>query len=329
MSNLDKHSDEEQAQPSTDFGSALRQARERQKYSMEDVAELLKVPVQVIESIESSEIEKLPPATFTRGYLRAYARFVEIKHADTLAAYDRAVPQDIKLSPRSKLPGEPSSQSPLIKSVTYLLVFILLAGLGFAGYQYYTEKAGQMQAGVDKRSEKHAREVSSLDEPKLKPLPVKQMAEMSSDGELLLNKDYKTVDVNKPSETTVMATDQQQAIADKREDNTNEQDIAAGNNATVSAPGFSRLSLLATKGAWCEIRDARGKRLHYDMIPKGKWFSVEGKPPFKISLGNARSTTVKIDEMDVDMSAFIKPNNIAQFKVSTVEQGGRKQVDIR
>ncbi|HHO58969.1 MAG TPA: helix-turn-helix domain-containing protein, partial [Thiotrichales bacterium] len=134
-----------------EFGQPLRKAREAQKYSVDEIADVLKVPVQVIESIEVSAFEQLPPATFTRGYLRAYARYVEIADTEVLAAYERAMPQKEHLKPRSSLPGEPSSQSPMIKTVTIVLVVFGVLALIYGGYQYYNEKASSMKADMQTR----------------------------------------------------------------------------------------------------------------------------------------------------------------------------------
>ncbi len=331
MSHLDNSETIEE--PNIDFGSALRKAREMHQLSIDEVSELLKVPPRTIEAIENCKVDELPPPTFTRGYLRAYARAVEIRPENTIAAYDRAVPQNVHLNPRSNLPGETNSQSPMIRTVTYLLVVVGVMALGYGGYQYYTDKADEMKAGIQLRSDKQASQVGSLDTPVMKALPIRQNAEITADGELRINDDYTVVDLG---EKTVQAQTSPVTGADEAPSPASDEYVDKNPDLTAVViekealpAGMSRLRLLASKGAWCEIRNASGKRLHYDMIPKGKWFEVTGEAPFSLSLGNARSTTIKIDGLDVDMSAHIKPNNIAQFKVSVIEKNGKQVVDVR
>ena len=115
----------------TDFGSVLEVARKSQNYSIDDVCEQLKIPANTIRAIESNDLSALPPATFTQGYIRTYARFLEIPEEKVLDIYNQAVPHDLaaKLKPRSNLAAEASSQSFLMKAVTLLLIAAVIAGI--------------------------------------------------------------------------------------------------------------------------------------------------------------------------------------------------------
>lgn len=43
---------------------------------------------------------------------------------------------------------------------------------------------------------------------------------------------------------------------------------------------------------------------------------LSGKAPFDVFLGNALRVNIAINDIDVDMSDYIRANNIAHFKVS-------------
>ena len=324
MSNSDNN---EEVTQSSEFGLPLRKARESEKYSVEEIADILKVPVQVIHAIEASELEQLPPATFTRGYLRAYARYVEIADTDVLAAYERAVPQKEHLKPRSSLPGEPSSQSPLIKTVTMIVIAFVVLALIYTGYQYYNEKASSMKASMQSRVDQHAGEVSSLDAPKTLPA-VEQKARLNDEGELVLDiKPRVTESAIEPSSTALPV--EEKTTTTSGAEVTNKTETRTKTNNTTKTPAdksLDSIALRAKKGAWVEIRDASDKRLHYNMIPKGKWVSFKGQAPFEVSMGNARSTSLKVNGLAIDVSDYIRPNNIAQFRVSTTERDGQQVV---
>ena len=87
-------SDSELIEAKVDFGSILAAARQTKNYSVDDVSEHLKIPHQVIAAIESNNMEALPPVIFTQGYIRAYAKFLEIPEENVLAVYSRAMPQE-------------------------------------------------------------------------------------------------------------------------------------------------------------------------------------------------------------------------------------------
>jgi cytoskeleton protein RodZ len=54
----------------------LRRARERLGLSLRDISDRTKIRTSILGSIERNEIDRLPPAIFTRAFVRAYAREV-------------------------------------------------------------------------------------------------------------------------------------------------------------------------------------------------------------------------------------------------------------
>ncbi|MCG7587668.1 helix-turn-helix domain-containing protein, partial [Photobacterium sp. OFAV2-7] len=70
-------------------GDMLRQAREQLGYSQKDIANRLRLRLSVINDIEDNNFEQSQLATFTRGYVRSYAKFVGLDEADVLAKLDQ------------------------------------------------------------------------------------------------------------------------------------------------------------------------------------------------------------------------------------------------
>lgn len=67
-------------------GAVLREAREQQGLSVADVANRIKFAPRQIEAMEADDYAQLPEATFVRGFVRSYARLLEIDVAPLLAA---------------------------------------------------------------------------------------------------------------------------------------------------------------------------------------------------------------------------------------------------
>src|SRR5688500_8153862 len=83
------------------IGARLRIAREALHFSQKDVAMRLHLSPHIIQIIESEDLRQAPPATFMRGYLRSYAKLlnvddVEITQALTFSGLD--------LPPKSPVP---------------------------------------------------------------------------------------------------------------------------------------------------------------------------------------------------------------------------------
>ncbi|OOF71072.1 helix-turn-helix domain-containing protein [Rodentibacter caecimuris] len=65
--------------PSLSLGEQLRQARESLNLSLEDVSKETALRPSVLQLIESNEfVQKNIPATFMKGYVRSYARFLRL-----------------------------------------------------------------------------------------------------------------------------------------------------------------------------------------------------------------------------------------------------------
>lgn len=331
---------------STDFGRLLTAARKAQNHTIEEVSGYLKIPARTIIALEASDHESLPVATFTQGYIRTYAKFLEIPTDDVLKIYNRAVPHNdvSELKPRSKLPDETNSQSPLIKTITVLLMLGGLAALIYGGIQYYQEKAGVLESELDASKEQRFTG-SSLDSPFTKRVQIKQNARITDDGELVLGSSDAVVDLTPTSQKDVVLVNtaklnniEQESTSSKRADTENpvqqtsvQQTISTRalpqkkpdteNTAAPSAsqPATSELDsieLFVEKDTWISVRDANRTLLLYNTLPAGSTKLFRGAAPFSVNMGNAISTRVMVNGQGIDFADHIWPNNTTKFKVS-------------
>lgn len=70
-------------------GDMLRQAREKLGYSQKDIASRLRLKISVINNIEDNIFEESQVATFTRGYVSSYAKYVGLNEKEILAKLDQ------------------------------------------------------------------------------------------------------------------------------------------------------------------------------------------------------------------------------------------------
>lgn len=109
-----------------DVGALLREARTSKGMSVEDVAARLRLSSRVVRALEDGAFETLPAATYVRGYLRAYAKLVNIDGALLVAAYDHyaALPPDIDPYASAAEPQVQATDFP-VRAITYLVVAVL------------------------------------------------------------------------------------------------------------------------------------------------------------------------------------------------------------
>ena len=73
------------------IGRQLRAAREARAMSIEEISRATRIPMGSVERIENDHFDDLPGEVFVRGFLRAYARAVQLPVDDVLDAQMRAV----------------------------------------------------------------------------------------------------------------------------------------------------------------------------------------------------------------------------------------------
>jgi cytoskeleton protein RodZ len=69
-------------------GATLANIRTQKNYSIDYVASLLKLRSNVIELIEQNEFQSLPGPAFVQGYIRAYAKVLDVSPEPYLAAFN-------------------------------------------------------------------------------------------------------------------------------------------------------------------------------------------------------------------------------------------------
>lgn len=70
-----------------DIGATLRTARERCELPISELAARTKIPVGVLLAIEDNAFEKVPRGIFARGFIRAYAREVDLDPEDLVQQF--------------------------------------------------------------------------------------------------------------------------------------------------------------------------------------------------------------------------------------------------
>ncbi|RMG30375.1 MAG: hypothetical protein D6721_03840 [Gammaproteobacteria bacterium] len=115
-------------------GAHLRRLREARSLSREAVAEQLHLDLRILVALEEDRYEALPAPVFVRGYLRQYARLLEVDAEPLLAAY-RPPPDDAP-------PRRPARRRPRLRMPAWrlpwrrLFVVLLLLVLAWVGWRY-------------------------------------------------------------------------------------------------------------------------------------------------------------------------------------------------
>lgn len=118
------------------LGQQLQQAREALSYSVAEVAERLFLSSNQVNAIEEARYDALPAEVFVKGYLKAYARLLDIDPEEVVKQYQPMAPPpaprpviEESTSPRKLLERMPDTPTTLVLGGAAVLVILLLASL--------------------------------------------------------------------------------------------------------------------------------------------------------------------------------------------------------
>ncbi len=70
-------------------GQILREVREQQGYTLDDIEKNTKIRKELLSALEADDYSKLPPSTFVQGFIKNYGRFLNLDHQKLLAIFRR------------------------------------------------------------------------------------------------------------------------------------------------------------------------------------------------------------------------------------------------
>jgi cytoskeleton protein RodZ len=311
------------AVPRVNPGETLRKARESRGWTIADVAGQLNLTPQRLSQIEQGAFDKLPGHTFARGYVRAYAKLLDIDQSRLVLEFDQFTGSDAAGSNVHSLGRieEPVSYSQKILRAVSFLVLLALAGLSFFWWQEQAERRAEDLAAtsiehVEVEGADGTTQIHSLDEPEDQAVDAAQTANSElpvlADPALVAG-DTAAVAESLPSPAesapVVSAADvPTAALAATTPAVPTPTAVAAPVVAEPVAPlaaGEAQVTVNFIADCWTQLTDANGKILFSALKRKGESLQLTGKAPLELRLGFARGAQVSLNGNSVDVAPFI------------------------
>jgi cytoskeleton protein RodZ len=313
----------------TNPGETLRQARENKNWSLPDVALRLNLTVTSLSNLETGNFDKLPGHTFARGYIRAYAKLMELDQAALVNQFDQYTGTDGKGSNVHALGRieEPVRLSHNILRIVSLLLLIALVGGGFLWWQDQAAMRGKEPASVgmehvEVESADGTTQIHPLDEPEDQAVADSQNANSSplplSSSEPVAGSSTPAAPTTSSPSTAPVTTAPVPAHGTTTP-NAPVAPVHAAPAPTSAAPavaptttaeaapiaaGAGQVQVQFTADCWTQVTDGNGKVLTSGLKRKGDSIDVNGKPPLTLRLGYARAAQVSYNGQPVDVAPF-------------------------
>ena len=315
--------------PGQNPGELLRLAREKRDWSQAEVARKLNLTVSSLNHVETGAFDKLPGHTFARGYIRAYAKLMDLDQATLVEAFDRYTGTHAKGSDVHSLGRieEPVRLSHNILRGVSLLLLVVVVGGGFVWWQDQGSLRGKDLAKialehVEVESADGTTQIHPLDEPEDQAVTAGQQPESAP-----LALEQGTAEQPAAAAEQALASPAQLAAAAPARQAPAQSAanvapapvapaapaaaapvapaaaVAAAEPAAVPA-GSAKVAIQFTADCWTQVSDGNGKVLFSAVKRKGDNLELTGKPPFAVRLGFARGAQVSYNGQAVDVAPF-------------------------
>lgn len=301
-------------------GQMLSEARKKLSFSTDHIANKLNFKTSLVESIEQDKFDQKLPATFNRGYLRSYAKLVNVNVDEVLSAYDLLGIAEVQRSEMQSFSNltEKEAEHSRLMWFSYFIAAILI-GLMILWWQQepnkkIDEKVLETQPtptvqeeSLDKNNGSNVSEQKSI---QLLPekLAVKSEKELPING---LTKE-ETVESNIVELDNTQVQAQTKALEvvtleSRNLDNVTHELQKAVDNISTAVFTFSG-------DCWVNIYDANGERIAWGVKKSGYVMTISGQAPLKVTLGKPELADIVFNDQQLDMSAF-SVGNIAKFNL--------------
>ncbi len=263
-------------------GATLAAARVARGASVEDVARMLKLSVAQINAIEADDFSQLPSAVFARGFVRNYARLLNVDIAPVLPALPAAVekPDERLMHRRPGVLLEPRRS----QKMPALVASVAAALLGFAYYEF------------------------SLNAPAVRPYVAATTSVAAAAQQARATATAMDRALGEASTAAADTADQPATpLADLNLRLKTSSDPASG----ASEKG---LHFLFNGESWVEVRGRDGKVVFSMVNAPGSERIVRGDPPFSLVIGGASGVQLSYNGSRVDLASYVT-SDVARLRL--------------
>jgi|GEM_PF-6256537 len=294
-------------------GHLLSQRRQSQGLSIQDVAAVLKMSENKLKSIEENDFSVFVAETYTKGYLKNYARFLKLDEGEVIASYSVYMKRDGDNDPHvdeasSQDANEPPSRAKWWWPYSALAAVLVIWLAGYYWFNYSTTPTSEVENAYPIANEQ------AIDE----ALAAAAEDGFSADVATASTVDSTTntnVPLTGPAAGTTSNTAPAPSAAETVSNDTagtSEPVVAVSMSSSTTAPVSSitstvperevesttgdQLSFQFAQDCWVKVVDAKGSVLAAKLLRSGQQLSLSGNAPFTITLGNVRGVSLAFND---------------------------------
>ena len=286
-----------------ELGSILKNARESQKLTVEDVASNLRLGIKKIKALEDDDYSLIADPTLARALIRSYARFLKLNPEPLLEAHRQMTPSDIvnpiglstEIVSGDIVLGQSKSKSMLFFTVLIALILIWF----FNAYQ--TQESDDNDLTLSPSIESEQVEIA---------LPAIE----SNNGFVNQVNESQVIADETKSEVIKVESAKPEPVKPEPVAKTLSQTQSESMKKVALGTSMVRVKLVFKDESWVSIRDKSGETIYQKLAKAGMEDYVQGMPPLKLHIGNVSGTQLIFNGEVVDLAPNTN-NNIARISL--------------
>ncbi|CAE6887824.1 cytoskeleton protein RodZ [Vibrio sp. B1FLJ16] len=301
-------------------GTLLKNKRESQGMTQKQVADRLRLRVSVIEDIENNRFDSKQVTTFTRGYLRSYAKVVGLDEKIVLSALEKTADikpkaEDVEMQSFSRKTKHEKHNS-RIMLLTWIIA-IVITGISAAWWWQNQQENSLSQVVTDTDIEAPSPSAEELVE--IDNLSTDELIAGTSD-EVMTSAEIQDVDesLDTAPETDALPDLGDEIVVNETLEEAEEPVAIIEEAPVVEEPavvvpkGMTLLTMKFQSDCWIQVKDANGRTLVTGTRKPGQDVELTGKAPFNVILGAPEGVTMTFASEPVDLSGYTS-GKVARF----------------
>lgn len=271
-------------------GQVLKSARGAQQLDIDDVCSYLRLSRRQVIALENNDFSVLPEPTITRGFIRNYARMLDLDAEPLLEVYrgfsSPHQPRPLTIQSENILiPGNDKRSWRMYIFASALIVLLVTAWVIYVDY-IPENSTTEVAVPIAAEQESVTQQEASVNE----VLPVNPQVELPITTEVLVTEETVSDAQSTTSSSTAIPT----------------TSVVSANAATIQ--------LKASERSWVSITDRNNNNIFDKIMVSGVDETVRGEPPLQVVIGNAPNTTLIFNNQPVDLAPVTK-DRVARLKL--------------
>ncbi|WP_086970916.1 cytoskeleton protein RodZ [Vibrio coralliirubri] len=298
---------QENVAPALEAGTLLKNKRESLGLTQKQISDRLKLRVTLIQQIEENQFESDQVATFMRGYIRSYAKYVNLDEKVVLSALHHA--GDAQHQEQEMLSFSRKTKTEKHNSRIMILtwsIFAVIAGISSLWWWQNQQQDTLSQSLANTESSEELAVEESL-APEFTSLEVIE-AEQNEAGASVVEGTEGLAAISDAEDTSdaVTSADETPTLQATETETTAEVTANAEAVEANTAPEAvaNELVMQFSADCWIQVKDATGKTLSTGIKKAGQSLNLSGTAPYKVILGAPEGVSMTFASEPVDLSGY-------------------------